>query len=252
MITIVIPISRKDYLDRLFESLDALVIEGHEVNLLTYCDGDYSVFEKARNLTMLSKFRDRLCVERRKGTPGSSNFKLRRQRIADIHNEIKGLINSTDYIFLIEDDTLVPANALIRLMKHYKDYPDAGVISGIQVGRWGFKMLGAWRVNQLQNPTKIYSIRKNTGIQDIDAAGFYCCLMKVGSYTSHDFKPYQDILGPDFDFGLSLRQRGKRNYVDHDIECIHMTKKGDITFDNVDQVEFSYTPESDKMRLRRI
>lgn len=252
MITIVIPISRKQYLDRLFESLNALELGNNEVNLLTYCDGDYSIFSKVRNLTIISKFKERLCVERKKGITSDSNVVRRRQRIADIHNEIRGLINSTNYIFLIEDDTIVPPHALIRLLRHYKYYPNAGIISGIQIGRWGFNMIGAWHVSKLENPKIIWSADKEQGLQKIDTTGMYCGLTKVENYVNHEFKPYQDILGPDFDWGLQMRIKGKFNYVDHDIQCLHMTIKRDIGFDKIDQVKFGYVEGSDKMKLQRV
>jgi hypothetical protein len=229
-VSIIIPISRKRYLNRLFESLNNL--QG-EASLLTYIDGDVDLYQKARNLTRASKFNERLCVFRRKGITSDSNVVKRRQRIADIHNEIRGLTHDTDFVFLTEDDTLLPPDTLIRLQERYKD--DSGIVSGMQVGRWGFKALGSWVLDDLDNPTHIKSTEKKE--QEVDGTGLYCCLTRKEYYLQNDFKPFLDILGPDVDFGINLRKKGLRNELVA-LECLHMTPKRDIGLEQIDQVEF--------------
>ena len=228
--TIIVPVSRKRYLNRLFESLNNL--QG-EADLLVYCDGDVDLYQKARNLTRESKFNERLCVFRRKGLTSDSNVVKRRQRIADIHNEIRGLIHDTEFVFLTEDDTLLPPDTLIRLQENYKE--DSGIVSGMQVGRWGFRALGGWTLDDLNNPTRIQSA---IGAQEVDGTGLYCCLTRKEYYLQNDFKPFLDILGPDVDFGVNLRKKGLRNELVA-LECLHMTPKRDIGLEKIDQVEFT-------------
>ena len=44
------------------------------------------------------------------------SINTRRRRIAAIHNEVRKLIKPCDYVFLIEDDGVLPAAALSRLL----------------------------------------------------------------------------------------------------------------------------------------
>jgi hypothetical protein len=246
MITIVLPVSRIDFLNQVFESLNALECDASQVNLLTICDGDQRLFEKIRNLTVASKFNQRLCTFRNKGPANTSSMSRRRQRIADIHNEAKGLIHSCEYIFLIEDDTLLPPNALTILMENYKENPDAGFISGVQIGRWGFTLIGGYTVDNNDIPNEVFSIPKAEGLQPVDAAGIYCCLTKKDNYISHIFSPFENVLGPDFNWGIHLRQRGLQNYVNHDVKCGHLTKKGEINFDNTEVMKLRISRNDSK------
>jgi hypothetical protein len=225
MINILVPVSRLRYLDRFFDSLNKL--EG-EANLFVLVDGDHRLYEKARNLTVKSKFNQRLCIFRAKGTPSQAQ-KRRKQRISDIHNEIKTYINGGEFVFLTEDDTLLPPDTLTKLMPLYGD---SGLVSGVQAGRHGFTHIGAWDVGET-----IVSVPMGTGLREVDATGFYCLLTRTEYYLDHDFKPYKDILGPDVDFGMGLRAKGLKNYIDYSIQCTHMTPKEDIEVKDIVQVQ---------------
>lgn len=237
MITIVLPISRPDYLKQLFARLEFLDYPSSEVNLLSYVDGNQQLFELARNLTVASKFAEKLCVYRSKGMPNVGSVKGRRRRIAAIHNEIKGLLNKTDYVFLLEDDTIPPRDALTKLVRLHADHPYAGLVSGIELGRWGWPHIGAWNCDDVYEPKKITSIPLTTGVVEVDATGLYCCLMKFKTYMDHHFEPFEDLLGPDVNFGIKHRREGLVNYVDQSIQCTHLTKRGAITIASTDVVQ---------------
>lgn len=239
--TIVMPVSRPDFLKRIFAQLDLMPIDSPNTNILTYIDGDLELFELARNLTVASKFAEKLCIFRRKGLPNVGSVKRRRQRIADIHNEMKQFITSdgSDFIFSLEDDTLITTNTFERLHKLYSLYPHAGFISGIEIGRWGYSMIGAWRTDDIYDPKKLWTTPLEEGVQEVDAAGLYGCLIPKNLYLSHDFKPFNDMLGPDVDFGMQLRKAGYKNYVDNDLKYKHLTKRGELSFlkETIIQVE---------------
>ena len=119
-------------------------------------------------------------------------------------------------------------------------YPHAGLVTGVEVGRWGFLHLGLFEVDDIYNVKKITSTTLKEGVQKIDTSGFYCMMTKWEYFQKHTFKVYDDILGPDFDYGLSLRQAGLLNYCDYNIRCTHMTQKENIKVtDNIIQVEFN-------------
>lgn len=239
--TIILPISRSQYLDRVFASLEFLKCKKDNTNLLIYVDGDQKLYEVARNYTVNSKFNQKICIYGGKGNTNIANVHRRRERISEIHNEIKSEIKECEFVFLIEDDTVLPDTSLRYLLSDYRLHPHAGLISGMQLGRWGYLHIGGWEVDDLYNPSKITSIKVPQEFREIDAAGLYCLLTRKEHYLKHDFKPFDTILGPDFDFGITLRQQGFKNYIDPRIKCGHITPKEVIEFHNskVIQVEFN-------------
>lgn len=242
-LTIILPISRPDYLPRIFAQLELLDCDRAQTNLFTYVDGGQALFEKARNLTVQSKFAQRLCWFRSKGQPSDSSVRRRRERIADIHNEIQEKIGEASYVLLIEDDTLIPLNTIQKLTASYGLYPHAGFVSGVQVGRWGFQMLGGWRTNDPYEPTIITSIPpiEKPELIEVDAAGLYCCMMRKSIYLRHEFAPFETILGPDVNLGLFLRREGFKNYMDTSIQCAHLTKKGEIKVSGTPTIQVEFT-----------
>lgn len=246
--TIVMPVSRNDFLKRIFAQLDMMPCNMETTNLLCYVDGDQELFQRVRQFVVGSKFKEKLCVYRRKGLPNFNHIRSRRKRIADIHNEIKTMIGICDYVFLIEDDTLIPLNTLEKLLKHYSAFPFAGFITGVQIGRWGINVPGIWAVD---NPYDVKMIKSllppeiplgtKTMLQDIDASGMYCMLTKRDNYLKADFTPFDAILGPDVSFGLALRREGYKNYVDWTINTSHLTKRGEIKVNNTQLQQIIFT-----------
>lgn len=242
-ITIVLPVSRDRYIRKVFESLEFLITENLNVNILTYVDGDVNLYNKIRNLTNQTRFNERLSVYRRKGVVGISTMERRRKRIADIHNEIKEYIGKADYIFIVEDDTIIPRNALLGLLNMTNVH--SGIVSGVQLGRHGWYHVGAWVADDVYEPTRIESIENGEGIVDVDATGMYCCLIKKDLYMEHEFEPYEKILGPDVNLGMWLRKQGYINQVNFGIPCGHMTPKETIYPDkDITVVKFKKNPDS--------
>lgn len=242
MTTIVLLVSRPDYLDLVFASLELMNCNATKTNLLTIVDGDNRLFVDARNRTELSKFENRLCIPYdSKDKMKNNDLNHRRKRIADIHNFAKQYIRKSDYIFCVEDDTTFGIDTLTRLMDNYRIVPFAGMIQGTQIGRHGIPHYGAWRVDEIYNPTEIKSMmppdtnkKWDTSwvqkITECDAGGLFCMLTKAEAYMAHTFKPFDTgDLGPDFDYGLELRKQGYKNYTDWSITCHHHTKRGVIS-----------------------
>lgn len=246
MTTIIMPVSRDTFLQQIFARLEYLECDPAQVSLLTYVDGPQPLFEKARNYTIQSKFAQRLCVYRHKGIANVGSVKARRKRIADIHNEIKALIQPSQFILSIEDDTLIPVDTLRVLERGFSEYPHAGFISAVELGRWGYSHVGGWRLDDIYEPTTITSVPVESGVVPVDAAGLYCCLMRFDTYFKHNFEAYGEILGPDVHFGIKLRQMGVMNYMDHRLQCVHLTKRGAINIPgtNIVQVRFSKSEHS--------
>ena len=247
------PVSRPDFLKRIFAQLDMMPCDATDTNLLVFVDGTQELFQIARNLTVESKFREKLCVYRRKGLPNANHIRSRRRRIGEIHNEIKTIVGKCDYLFLLEDDTLFPLNTLERLLKLYTLFPYAGFVTGVQIGRWGINVPGIWQVDNPYEVKRINSMLPpeigpgaTSAAQEIDAAGLFCMLTKRDNYINTKFEPFMDILGPDVTFGIELRKQGYKNYVDWTLNTGHLTKRGEIKVFNttLQQITFKRIGEN--------
>jgi hypothetical protein len=280
--TIFIPISREDHLAKLFASLEALQCDSATTSLFTYVDGPAGLYVKARNFTEQSKFGERLCVQRPPEKHPVRNFDLymRRLRIAQIQNEAKQYLGACDYIFGIEDDTIVPANALTKLLRDYGIYPYAGFISGVELGRWGIPYVGAWRADDVYEPTKLETaiqgtevvsadlkeaslvagggielglenvVKRPVAIEEIDAGGFYCYLTRAKSFLDHEHTSFDgNNFGPDVAYGLALRQQGLKNYIDWSIQCEHRKATGEaVTLANTQPRQVVMTKRDGRWR----
>lgn len=243
IVTIVMPVSRKDFLHRIFAQLDMMPCDVNKTNLLVYVDGGAELFNFARNFVVNSKFKEKLCVYRKKGLPADNYIRGRRDRIAAIHNELTNIIGICDYVFLLEDDTLFPLNTMEKLIKSASFYHHAGIISGVQIGRWGMTVPGIWRVDSPYDTQKIYSLlpNKEKPFEEIDACGLYCCFVRADLYKKSEFKSFDTILGPDVYFGLALRREGYKNYVDWSLNTEHLTKTGGIRMETTTLQQITFT-----------
>lgn len=243
------PVSREDHIDRVFHALEMLECDQAATSLFVYVDGDAALFVKTRNLVEQSKFDQRLCVQRPQTTkPKLYNIMSRRARIAAVHTEAKQYITGCEYVLLTEDDTVIPSHGLKQLLADYAAVPYAGFISGVELGRWGIPHVGAWAVDDPYEPSRIESPLPRVGLETVDAAGLYCCLTKADRYLKHEFKPFGETLGPDFNYGISLRQEGFKNYVDWSVKCEHRTQDKSLTFSNTQPVRFTMTKERNRWR----
>lgn len=96
--------------------MELLECDRERTSLLAFVDGEADLFLTARNLVEQSKFAERLCVQGDISGPRREfSINTRRRRIAAIHNAIRKLIKPCEYVFLIEDDRVLPPDALSRL-----------------------------------------------------------------------------------------------------------------------------------------
>jgi len=253
VVTIVIPVSRGEYLDQVFTSVELLEIGNLTVNILAIVDGDENLFIQTRNKVLNLKFNEKLCVKFSLRTKISQyNVLARRERIATIHNEVKQYLHSCHYVFLIEDDGVLPSNALMALYKEYLHDPYMGFITGMELGRWGIPYLGLWEVDNIYDINEVKSIQLPDKIKHIDASGIYCLLTKFEIYMSHTFKVYgENELGPDFDFGIELRKQGYFNKVHNLIKVKHLTKTGTVDIDKTDIAIIEFHKVNNKLRWRQ-
>jgi hypothetical protein len=224
MITVILLVSRDFLLDKLFTRLNEMS-KPVETNILCLVDGDLNLYLKTRKLVDSSNFREKLTVraENRK-TPSNSQV-YRRKRIAELHNQAKQYIQAGEYVLLLEDDGIPPKNAITKL---YENKSDVGFISGIELGRWITRYLGAWHMTPVDEVTRIESVTYEPNkIIEVTAAGLYCMLIKKELYEQHEFKTGSNY-GPDLDMGLELTRKGYKNYIDTSIIVDHHSESGRV------------------------
>ena len=170
--TIVLPVSRPDWLPIVFAALELLECDREKTNLLVLVDGNANLFLTARNLTESSKFASRLCIQRKSDGNPRYDLRARRIRISTLHNEMKQHVPDCDYVWSIEDDGTFQPDALKRLLNVYMSYPFAGLVSGVEIGRHGLSHLGLWSVDDVYEPTTITSLMPGEGIRVPAKSGF--------------------------------------------------------------------------------
>lgn len=202
-----------------------LMDQNHTYELILAIDN-----KKIRNsdLDLLGTFRHKLrsinVFNTRKTPPKKFDMDSRRTRIADLRTMSKYHVGGSNFVFSFEDDTTLPFNALPRLLKSYSEIDGRiGFVQGVEVGRWGHEYIGAWKVDDINNPTKFQSMPYGEGVEEIDAGGFYCYLTPTDNYKAINYT-WVEPMGPDVDFGLQLAKMGCKNYIDWSVICGHMTK----------------------------
>ncbi len=226
--TILLLVSRDDFLQRVLTSIELLECDHTRTNILCIVDGPPELYVKARNIVSDMKYNTRLTVTTNQhSAPPRMDIPTRRQRIADAHNQARGLIaHEHGYIFSVEDDTIVPRLALKRLLAVAGENRAFGMAEGVELGRWGVPYVGAWRVNDIYDVNEIKSIEykdRNAGYEEIDAGGLYCALIRADLYKLHEFHA-KNGLGPDVNFGIELRQLGFQNFIHWGVHCKHYNK----------------------------
>lgn len=250
MITIVLPVSRMDYLNKVITRIELLECRPEEVNFLAIVDGDDALYIRTRNMVNSTKYNQRLCVRSDyPGGPARYDINNRRRRIAAAHNQARDLIQHTDgYVFLVEDDTMFDINALQKLMDVAINNRAFAFVEGVELGRWGVPYVGAWLADDIYNPTELTSVENINPVTpgqpatNIDAGGLYCALVRADLYKSHTFTS-DNGLGPDINFGLECRRLGYENFIAWNVPCTHMFEKN--------KVETQLTP-SDESRVVKL
>lgn len=223
-ITTILPVSRPKYLDRI---IDSLLNQTVEINsLIVVFDGSDEEFIKVRNKIAEIYIDNKVCVKSLNRRTAHT-IAERRWHIVSIHNQIRELIGDCDWVFSVEDDGVLPENALEQLIKTVNEKDDAGMVTGVELGRWGKKYVGAWRVDDINGPKQIVSMESKVGedmVEPIDGCGLYCALIRAESYKTHAFDT-RNGLGPDVNLGLYLRKQGYQNYINWNIPVTHLTAR---------------------------
>jgi glycosyltransferase involved in cell wall biosynthesis len=227
-ITAILPVSRIKYLDRVLDSLKNQTIKPN--SLIVIFDGSDEDYIEVRNKIVGQPFNQVLCLKSNNLRPAFA-ISQRREHIANIHNQFRDMIGGADWIFSIEDDGILPYDALEYLINAANTHEAVGMVTGVELGRWGVPYVGAWRVDNISDTKLVTSMENKTDqpnlVEEIDACGLYCALIRADKYKEHEFDA-RNGLGPDVNLALYLRQSGYKNYIDWGIHVTHLTNNSGL------------------------
>ena len=240
-VTILLPLSRKQNADTMIKQVANLALDIHRADLVVVSDREEITEDWINVLLKANKCDIKLAnfAFTRQKPIAEGNIARRRIRIAEVFNVARGLIpDDSDFVFVMEDDTVASKNALLHLWASHKALSTEvkngkiGIISGLQVGRWGFRMLGAWRVDNVKKPRMYETVpfTQTKILERVDAAGLYCFIVPRQAFIDTEFRT-EDPVGPDVHFGLDLRKNGYHNFIDWTVQTGHLRPGGLIVPD---------------------
>lgn len=216
-IAIVIFITRHWAQKDLFYCLERLDIDPHHTQTIFYIDTNDPQINKEH----MKDFINSEIIETRRNGPSEMRIAWRRDRIIENHENVKKYIKpEVQYVVGFEDDTLFDRDAVQRMLTLIQR-PKVGFVEGVQVGRWSHKYVGAWKVDDLENPTKIESLMPGEGIEEIDAGGWYCFMTKAELFKNIKRRWHDECFGPDVCYGLDVKKQGYKNLIDWGLICGH-------------------------------
>lgn len=241
MISVILPISRSDFLRPVFNCLKELQ-KPPDTELIIITDGDQNL-QKAVDKRLDSIDFKKISVINFGDSPAET-INERRYRISAIHNHAKQFIDQkSEFVFLIEDDSIYEPDTLIRFLDKFNSVGNLGFIEGVQMGRRATPYIGGWIADNPRDPYCITSVLPDG--QAIDAGGLYCCLTYADFYRSHTFEPFDKIgtngLSCDVNFGFSITNRGYRCLIDWGVIVDHIGEKGSVNIGNTKPCRVRFT-----------
>lgn len=242
-----IPWTRTTWAREILYAIDQLIIARSDFEVVFYIDTDdkdlYNILHSWAILQTQQGWNGIKLVKSGNPPPETYSPIPRRARIVSMKEDSKQYISASNYVFGIEDDTLFPNNAFALLKDIFDKTPDCGFAQGVQMGRWGLNVIGAWRTDDVNNPTEMGTIEMPSEVDrriEIDGGGFFCYLTPVHLYKAHKYYWLDECFGPDSTYGIELRKKGYGCYMDSGLVCVHLTDQGRLepNFRNVVSVKW--------------
>lgn len=214
IITIFCAFTRRWAIDDWLINLAGVEHDPALTNLCAIVDGDEPYIEKALTRYAVDKGYRSFHIKVNAGWhPNEINLKIRRQRVAEVHEQAKDLIAKCDgdIVIGLEDDTWIDRLENFERLIVPLAGENVGFVEGVQMGRWGANMIGAWLADDDNNPKRVETLLPGEGYQLITGGGWYGYathrqLFLDAPYYASPSHPW----GPDVEFGFWLR---RHNYV---------------------------------------
>lgn len=214
--------SRLWVLKKWFEEFSKLEIDKEKTELIFYTDSLEPDLYKFVTIEA-KKLTDFNGVRVIWGRNGELTYRAKdsRIRICKIHEELKKYIDGNKLI-MIEDDTVVPPDGIIKLIRNFNMLENVAFVQGIEVGRRAYRNYGSWQ----EAGATVYTDPPRTGLYEINGGGFYCFITNAKLYKEHNFLSYQKTIyepfGPDFYFVNKLTKKGYKAFTNWSIKCRHL------------------------------
>lgn len=249
-VTIFMPITRAWRVAKVAEMLAKLDTEGYVCDLLICIDSteitEHYVSNALEKWEIPYKYK---IIHTGKRPAVETNIATRRDRIVEMLEFSTKHIGDTDFVFMVEDDSQIEPNAMRDLLTNFAHIETAGVkvglIEGVQVGRHGYRMIGGWRTDDLENPTVMQTIpfNRNFLLEKIDGGGLYCMITPTHLFKAHKWYWHDNCFSVDVTYGLELRKKGYQNFIDWSVEAGHVQQDGATLYPNESCVVVRYEKE---------
>lgn len=229
--TFVSLISRPDCLDDYFNAIKAMTIPRDKCHWYVFIDSNDNgliseIIEKTQGIHFATT---RIFVTNEKPILSAGDFHSRVMRIARnmevIIDSIRGdSLGGSDFVFMIEDDTIPPKNAFKKLIGQLEKDEKIGFIQGAEVHRWTVRRLGG---AILKESAGVFKSRHPIscdakGVVDINAGGWYCWAARTEALNGIVYKSIPDLkIGPDELFVYQINKKGYKTLMDMSIDCGH-------------------------------
>ena len=174
-------------------------------------------YTRSKGIQLLPAVIERLHVDRARNEIVEMVLHPEQPRPPQYPNGVNQLYKEASHIFFIDDDMVVPPNAIVKLLSH-----DVPIVGGLYFGRNAPHLPIAYRYvldNQWIPITEFCA-----GLQVVDAVGFGCTLIKreVFEKMERPYFEFSDKMGEDMYFCEQAKKLGYTILLDADVSCAHL------------------------------
>jgi len=164
--------------------------------------------------------------------------------ISNLYNNAFSYVK-TEFVFSIEDDTVVPSHCIQRQFKTMLADPKCAVVVSMTFDRHNHGVLFVWDFKKAQTPRPdtggyqidycLQEVRNTWGVKRVGAGGLGCTLLRMsilntlGKPLFNERSPLSGVTGGcDIVLGMELNHRGYHVYADFDVRTLHIDSSGKV------------------------
>lgn len=224
-ISIFVPFTRLWIVDEFLQKLSELELPREKCELVFFNDTNNRALQDTLRY-YLEQVKDQyngctvFCSQSE--APTETDAMVRRERILQMKRKSVDLIADSKFVFCLEDDTLPVNNNVFTDLYETAQKSSTGFVSAVERGRWGFGIIGGWRMDDVHEPTMVNTIPfRESGIEEIDGGGWYCYITPTHLYKSIKYRFGAECFGPDVCYVQDVRRAGYKAYINWNHPCEH-------------------------------
>lgn len=267
-VTFVSLLCRDEVLDEYFEQIPTLGLPSATHWFIMVDSDDEAFIDKIKKYQKRYEglfLSSRMFVTGETNAAYSRDFEERGMRIANfikvIINQAFERIGGSEFLFMVEDDTLAPKKAFKKLLPLMED-ENVAYASGIECGRGWSRHTGVCTLDFDKSGEIVQRNipdMQNKGIMPIAGGGWYCWIGRTQQLRDFiDHRPMRCIdgkmLGPDVMMVYDLVQYGFKALCDMSVQCKHYCKDQKRWLDASEgvgyRINYYQRPEDGKWRMK--